>query len=231
MPIFWLSDNDLAFPNPELANPDGILAVGGDLSPERLLIAYKIGLFPWFNPDDPILWWCPDPRFVLYPQDLKVAKSMRTYFNNDKFQVSFDQNFKAVISACQVNKRKGQSGGTWITDEMLNAYCRLHEQGYAHSVEVWKDGELVGGLYGVSIGKIFFGESMFANVSNASKFGFISLVRILEKQNFTLIDCQQQTPHLESLGGKFITRKKFLNYMESNKQEDSFLDNWNVWLK
>jgi leucyl/phenylalanyl-tRNA--protein transferase len=171
MPVFWLTE-EISFPPPELANEDGILAVGGDLSTDRLLLAYSMGLFPWFNPDDPILWWSPDPRFVLYPDKLKVAKSMRPYFNQNKFQVTFDTCFEKVIMACQQQYRKGQSGGTWITDEMVTSYTQLNKLGFAHSVEVWKDEELVGGLYGISLGKIFFGESMFAKRSNASKFGF-----------------------------------------------------------
>ena len=230
MPIFWLNDDDISFPNPELANPDGILAVGGDLTPERLLLAYRIGLFPWFNPEDPILWWSPDPRFILYPKNLKIAKSMRSYFNQKKFQITFDQAFETVMKSCQQAYRKGQSGGTWITEDMLKAYCTLHEKGFAHSVEVWKGEELVGGLYGISLGRIFYGESMFSNVSNASKFGFISLVKKLEERNFTLIDCQQRTPHLESLGGEFVDRKVFLKYMELNQKETTLKGSWSDWV-
>ena len=226
MPVFWLSDDEISFPHPELANEDGILAVGGDLSQERLLLAYSIGLFPWFNPDDPILWWSPDPRFVLFPDELKVSKSMRPYFNQKKFKVSFDQDFRAVISACQQQRRIGQGGGTWITDEMIEAYCKLNEEGYAHSVEVWQDDELVGGLYGVSLGKIFFGESMFAKVSNASKFGFISLVKKLVALDFELIDCQQKTRHLQSLGGRSISRKEFLGFMKKNSANKTIIGDW-----
>ena len=168
MPVFWLSENDLSFPPPDLANEDGILAVGGDLSVERLLIAYNNGLFPWYNPEDPILWWSPDPRFVLFPEELKIAKSMRSYFNQKKFEVTFDRDFLQVITNCKNRERKGQSGGTWISQDMIDAYYRLHKKGFAHSVEVWRDEELVGGLYGVSLGKIFFGESMFTKENNAS---------------------------------------------------------------
>ncbi len=227
MPVFWLSEDEISFPNPELANPDGVLAVGGDLSRERLLKAYSIGLFPWFNPEDPIIWWSPDPRFVLFPDELKISKSMRSYFNKNKFEVTYDQQFEMVMRNCQIQKRKGQSGGTWITEDMINAYVGLHEQGAAHSVEVLKDGKLVGGLYGVSLGKIFFGESMFTHVSNASKFGFISIVRKLKEKGFWLIDCQQQTAHLESLGGRPIPRREFLNYMRKNSSEKSLEGNWN----
>jgi len=226
MPVFWLSEDQLAFPDPELANDDGILAVGGDLSPERLLLAYQMGIFPWFNEGDPIIWWSPDPRFVLYPEDLKVAKSMRPYFNKRKFNYTLDEDFRGVISQCQMSRRKGQLGGTWITEGMLEAYCTLHEMGFAHSVEVWKGEEMVGGLYGVSLGKIYFGESMFARVSNASKFGFIALVRLLRKLDFWLIDCQQETRHLESLGAKNIDRELFMEYLEKNINEPNLRGKW-----
>ena len=230
MPVFWLSNDEISFPHPELANEDGILAVGGDLSQERLLLAYSIGLFPWFNPDDPILWWSPDPRFVLFPDELKISKSMRPYFNQKKFKVTFDQNFRAVITACQQQRRNKQGGGTWITDDMVEAYCRLNEKGYAHSVEVWQDEELVGGLYGVSLGKIFFGESMFAKVSNASKFGFISLVKKLKELDFELIDCQQKTRHLQSLGGRSISRSEFLDFMKKNSTKETTVGSWSYMI-
>lgn len=226
MPVFWLSEKEIAFPHPELANEDGILAIGGDLSKERLLLAYKIGLFPWFNPEDPILWWSPDPRFVLFPGDLKIAKSMRSYFNQRKFSVTFDHRFEEVMRACKLQRRKGQGGGTWISEDMIKAYVGLHKDGHAHSVEVWQGDELVGGLYGVCLGKIFFGESMFSKVNNASKVGFITLVRYLEKQGFQLIDCQQETPHLKSLGGKSICRKDFLKYIEDNQMEEIAARSW-----
>lgn len=226
MPVFWLSEKDISFPHPELANEDGILAIGGDLSKERLLLAYRIGLFPWYNPEDPILWWSPDPRFVLFPEELKIAKSMRSYFNQRKFQVTFDQCFEDVMRACKEAYRKGQGGGTWISEDMVEAYCGLHQQGHAHSVEVWRDEELVGGLYGVCLGKIFFGESMFSKANNASKVGFISLVRLLEKQGFWLIDCQQETPHLKSLGGRSIPRKEFLSFVTDNQREELSPGSW-----
>lgn len=229
MPVFWLTE-ELSFPPADLANEDGILAIGGDLSTERLLLAYSMGLFPWFNPEDPILWWSPDPRFILYPRSLKVSKSMRPYFNQKKFKVTFDTQFEKVMIACQQQYRKGQVGGTWITDEMITSYTQLHKMGFAHSVEVWQGDELVGGLYGISLGKIFFGESMFAKVSNASKFGFISLVRRLEQLGFWLIDCQQRTNHLESLGGEFISRREFLLLMEKNKFEQTEQGDWGIFL-
>lgn len=226
MPVFWLSDDKIAFPDPSLANDDGVLAVGGDLSPERLLLAYQLGIFPWYNEHDPILWWSPDPRFVLFPSELKVAKSMRPYFNQRKFELTLDTRFREVIGHCQTSRRKGQLGGTWITDEMLEAYCRLHELGLAHSVEVWKSDRLVGGLYGIALGKIFFGESMFAKVSNASKFGFIALVRMLEQLDYWLIDCQQETRHLGSLGARNIPRETFLDYLDKNRSEPTMRGGW-----
>lgn len=226
MPVFRLLEDEIVFPHPELADPNGILAVGGDLSPERLLLAYEWGIFPWFNPNEPILWWSPDPRFVLFPNELRVSKSMRPYFNQRKFDVTFDTQFERVIRACQQVERDKQLGGTWITEDMVQAYCKLHELGYAHSVEVWEEGELVGGLYGISLGKIFFGESMFTTVSNASKFGFISLVQKLEGLGFTLIDCQQKTRHLASLGARSIDRALFLEYLERNAMEETLVGKW-----
>jgi len=226
VPVFRLPEDEIAFPHPELADPNGILAVGGDLSPERLLLAYEWGIFPWFNPNEPILWWSPDPRFVLFPDELRISKSMRPYFNQRKFEVTFDKEFERVIRACQQIKRDKQLGGTWITEDMVQAYCKLHELGYAHSVEVWQEGELVGGLYGISLGKVFFGESMFTTVSNASKFGFISLVRQLKAWDFKLIDCQQKTRHLASLGARSVDRGLFLEYLERNAMEETLVGKW-----
>ncbi len=212
MPLFLLPEDDIHFPPAHLAPEEGLLAVGGDLSPQRLIEAYRHGIFPWFNEEDPILWWSPDPRFVLFPQQLKVAKSMRPYFNQRKFEVSYNQCFEQVMRSCAAVYRRGQ-GGTWITEDMVQAYTALHHMGYAHSVEVWQNEELVGGLYGLAMGDVFFGESMFAHVSNASKFGFISLVRELQTRNFQLIDCQQQTRHLASLGAVPIPRRQFLDML------------------
>ncbi len=228
MPIYLLQENDLRFPPPELADPNGILAVGGDLSVDRLLTAYWNGIFPWFNPNDPIVWWSPDPRFVLFPEELKIQKSMRPYFNQKKFEVTFDQNFDDVIRSCKTQKRERQSGGTWITGDMVDAYCQLHTEGYAHSVEVWQGGELVGGLYGIALGKIFFGESMFAKVSNASKFGFITLVKELTARGYELIDCQQETKHLESMGARAIPRKEFMEYVVANQGRESEVGSWST---
>ncbi len=229
MPIYRLSEFSLDFPDPDLASADGILAVGGDLSPERLLVAYQLGIFPWFNEGDPILWWSPDPRFVLFPEELKVSKSMRPYFNQKKFEICLDQRFETVMQACRMVPRRGQMGGSWITQNMIKAYSKLHEMGFAHSVEVLRDGELVGGLYGISIGKCFFGESMFALESNASKFGFIWLVKALQKRNFWMVDCQQATRHLGTLGARSIDRHDFLDLLHRNRIEKNLIGSWKSW--
>jgi leucyl/phenylalanyl-tRNA---protein transferase len=202
-----------------------MLAIGGDLTPEWLILAYRSGIFPWFNPEDPIIWWSPDPRFVLYPEALKVHKSMRPYFNQKKFTVTYDQQFEVVMRHCQNARRKGL-GGTWITEDMMSAYVRMHELGYAHSVEVWEAKNLVGGLYGIALGNVFFGESMFAEVNNASKFGFISLVQRLREEGFTLIDCQQQTRHLASMGAVAIPRKRFIEALQQNELVEWTLGKW-----
>ena len=226
--MFWLLENNYNFPPAYLADEDGLLAIGGDLSSQRLLIAYQQGIFPWFGEGDPYLWWSPDPRLVLFPTELKVSKSMRTYFNGNKFQVTLDQNFRQVMEGCKDTFRKGQQG-TWITNEMLEAYCNLHKAGYAHSVEVWQGTTLVGGLYGLALGRIFFGESMFAKVSNASKFGFIWLVRVLQERSYALIDCQQETSHLSSLGARPIPRMEFLEMLEENHQFETIPESWAKW--
>jgi len=217
MSFYHFLTEKLQFPNPELADEHGMLCIGGDLSINRLKLAYQHGIFPWYNEGEPIIWWSLDPRFVLFLEDLKIAKSMRSYFNQDKFRVSYNQAFESVINACQQTKREDQLG-TWITKDMKQAYINLHKEGIAHSVEVWKDKKLVGGLYGVVVGKIFSGESMFSLESNASKFGFISLAKILREKEFLLIDCQQETPHLGTLGAKAILRSEFLEIMASNRR-------------
>ena len=199
----------LYFPPVETASPEGILAFGGDLSTERLLLAYRSGIFPWFEEDDPILWWAPDPRMVLFPDEFTVSKSMRNIINRGIFKVTFNQNFEEVIANCQKIKRDGQHG-TWITDEMIMAYTKLHELGYAQSVEVWQDDTLVGGLYGVDMGQVFCGESMFSKVPNASKMAFISLVNRLKAKGYKLLDCQVYNEHLDSLGCREISREDFM---------------------
>jgi leucyl/phenylalanyl-tRNA--protein transferase len=202
----------LFFPAVETASPEGILAFGGDLSPERLLLAYQCGIFPWFEASEPILWWSPNPRMVLFLDELKVSKSMRNILNRSLFKVTFNQDFRAVISNCQQVKRDGQNG-TWITNEMIEAYCKMHELGVAKSVEVWKDDKLVGGLYGIDLGHVFCGESMFSLVSNASKVAFISLVNQLKQDNYKLLDCQVYNEHLESLGCREIPREQFVRVL------------------
>lgn len=223
--MFLLSKESIEFPSPELANSRGILAVGGDLSPQRLLLAYNMGIFPWYERGSQIMWWSLDPRFVLFPNELKVSKSMRPYFNQNKFELTCDKAFEEVIRACQTQRGFLRSD-TWITEDMEEAYCRLHTLGFAHSVEVWQGGKLVGGLYGVSLGKCFFGESMFSKVSNASKFGFIALTRRLEELGFGLIDCQQETNHLASLGARSIPRREFLAILKKNEQEETLQGKW-----
>jgi leucyl/phenylalanyl-tRNA--protein transferase len=208
--MYFLSQK-IEFPHVSEASADGLLAIGGDLSPERLLHAYANGIFPWFDSEEPILWWSPNPRFVIYKKDLKVSKSMKQLFKKNAFRVTVNKDFKAVIENCATTKRYNQKG-TWITNSMLNAYTKLHELGYAISVEVWQDKQLVGGLYGVDIGNnVFCGESMFAKVSNASKYGFIHFI---QNSNYKIIDCQLHTNHLESLGGKSISRTEFLKHLQ-----------------
>ncbi|KJD35237.1 leucyl/phenylalanyl-tRNA--protein transferase [Tamlana sedimentorum] len=200
---------DLWFPDPDEAHSDGLLAIGGDLTVPRLLLAYKMGIFPWYDVE-PILWWAPNPRFVLYPQELKISKSMRQVLRNGNFNVTVNKDFKSVITQCALTNRKNQDG-TWITKRMIEAYTKLHELGYAKSIEVWQNNVLVGGLYGVDIKNgIFYGESMFTKVSNASKVGFVTFIK---NSNYALIDCQVHTKHLESLGAKHVSGKTFFNML------------------
>jgi len=208
---------ELWFPPVSETHDSGIIAVGGDLSTERLLLAYNSGIFPWFEDGEPITWWSPEWRMVLFLDDLKISKSMRNILNRDVFKVTFNQDFKAVISNCQSVKREGQSG-TWITDDMIAAYCKLHELGHAQSVEVWQNDQLVGGLYGVDLGHVFCGESMFSKVSNASKVAFIHLVQKLKKEGYLLLDCQVYNEHLESLGCVEIERDDFMMILNHHKK-------------
>ena len=201
---------NIAFPDVSLANAEGLLAIGGDLSLERLILAYQRGIFPWYEDGEPILWWSPDPRFVLFPNHLKVSKSMRKILKASTFNVTMNQDFEGVIRNCAQSKRQGQAG-TWITETMIEAYCNLHKRNFAKSVEVWQDDKLVGGFYGVDLNNgVFCGESMFSAVSNSSKLAFISFV---QSTNYKLIDCQLHTDHLESLGAVEIPRDKFLTYI------------------
>jgi leucyl/phenylalanyl-tRNA---protein transferase len=205
--------NEIQFPPVEMADEDGLLAIGGDLSIERLLFAYQNGIFPWYE-NKYILWWCPDPRFVLFPEELKISSSMKQLLKKQPFDFSIDTDFNGVIGQCKAISRRGQQG-TWITEEMRNAYNNLHFAGYAHSAEVRLNGELVGGLYGVRLGNIFYGESMFSKYSNASKYAFIRYVEQLKLEGVQLIDCQVYTEHLESLGARMIPRTQFLNLIKS----------------
>ena len=220
--ITFLDPVNPIFPHYSNTHSSGIIAIGGSINTRTLLEAYAQGIFPWYNDDLP-LWWHPDPRFVLFPNELKISKSMRTYFNNNKFVVTFNTCFEEVIIACRSTPRKGQ-GGTWLNDDLVKSFVALHNLGYAHSVEVWnKECELVGGLYGMALGKVFYGESMFSKESNASKFGFISLVRKLQSIGIQLIDCQQETKHLASLGARSISRKKFMEFIINNDHEKLFI--------
>lgn len=209
--IFRLDDR-LLFPDPELAEPDGLLAVGGDLSTERLLLAYQNGIFPWYSDDTPILWYSPHERFVLFPAELKVSKSMRQLLHPDKFKITTDTYFEKVITTCSSIKRNEQDG-TWITAEMKAAYIKLHNEGFAHSIEVWLQNNLVGGLYGVKMGTVFCGESMFSLVSNASK---IALIHLCNSGLYQLIDCQVHTNHLSSMGARLISRKEYKDVLRNS---------------
>lgn len=204
---------DLRFPSVEQATPEGLLAVGGDLRPERLLAAYRRGIFPWYNEGEPILWWSPDPRAVLFPEKLHVPRSLQKRLRQNRFTATLDTCFQQVMEECAGPRPQYPEGGTWITDDMLDAYTRLHELGYAHSVETWQDNRLVGGLYGVAIGGAFFAESMFTRVDDASKVALVRLVRQLAAWNFRLIDCQQSSPHVIRFGAEEIPRSDFLNQL------------------
>jgi len=206
MSIFVL-DSKMSFPPTHLASRDGLLAIGGDLSPERLLLAYRNGIFPWYEGED-ILWWSPDPRFVLFPSEIKISKSVKPLLNRNAFDFTINKAFKDVIGRCKKIYRPGQEG-TWITNEVEEAFIRMHQLGYAHSAEVWKNDELVGGVYGLKLGKVFFGESMFSDLSNASRFAFIRYTEHLKKEGVELIDCQVYTEYLESFGAKMIHGKEF----------------------
>ena len=214
MHLHMLNDNELWFPPVSEALEDGLLAIGGSLQIERLLLAYRSGIFPWYDDEVP-MWWCPDPRFVLFPGQLKVSKSMKQLLKNDAFEFRIDSDFSTVINNCRHTPRNGQDG-TWIGDDVVDAYTQLHEMGYAHSAEAWHEGTLVGGLYGIRIGNVFFGESMFSHRSNASKYAFIKYVQQLASEGVQLIDCQVYTEHLESLGACMIPRENFIQLLQDN---------------
>ncbi len=227
MPVFELSEEDFTFPPPHLADPTGLLAVGGDLSPERILEAYRLGIFPWFSGNDPILWWSPDPRLVLFPEKIRVSRSLRQKMKKGIFRITFDHSFHEVIrTAAEVHRER--DGGTWITDGMIRAYSELHLMGYAHSVEAWTGEGLAGGLYGVSLGSAFFGESMFTTVSDASKVAFVTLADWLRKREFTLIDCQVSTEHLQRFGAEEIPRTVFLNLLEAALGNPTLRGRWSL---
>lgn len=215
--MFRLSANpsDLRFPPVDLSDPEGLLAVGGDLRPERLLEAYRHGIFPWYSDDQPILWWSPDPRTVLFPDKLHISRSLKRSLRPGIFNITLDTCFRDVMQQCAGPRPQYPDGGTWITAEMLDAYTTLHKQGYAHSVETWQEGELVGGLYGVAIGGAFFAESMFTHVPDASKVALVSLVRQLQAWEFRIIDCQQASPHVMRFGAEEISRREFLDHLTS----------------
>jgi leucyl/phenylalanyl-tRNA--protein transferase len=224
MPIFLL-DDEIRFPDPSHAEKDGLLAVGGDLSPERLMLAYSLGIFPWFNDDSPIMWWTPDPRMILMPGELKISKSLSQSIRNKHFEVRFDKDFMSVIRACASAERKHEDG-TWITPEMISAYTALHDLGYAHSVETYLDDRLVGGLYGISLGRAFFGESMFFLERDASKVALAKLAQRLTEWGFYFIDAQQQTKHLRSLGARPIRKDAFLKMLEEALKFETFRGKW-----
>jgi leucyl/phenylalanyl-tRNA---protein transferase len=224
MPIYRLT-RELLFPDPEWANPDGLLALGGDLRQERLLLAYRLGIFPWYERGYPILWWSPPRRCVMKPEGFHVSRSLRRLLRQGRFTVTFDQAFPDVIRAC-AETRVAQGKGTWITDEMIDAYCALHQSGFAHSVEAWHGGQLAGGIYGISVGRAFFGESMFARVTNASKVAFATLAQRLADWQFTLIDCQITNPHLQRLGAYEISRADFLRRLAEALQAPTRRGKW-----
>jgi len=224
MPVFLLTDK-IEFPPPHLASKEGLLAIGGDLSRERLLLAYRMGIFPWFSDDEPILWWSPDPRLVLYPNEIKISKTLKKIMKKGLFKVTMDSAFVQVINQCaQIRIQNNQ--GTWILEDMIDAYCKLHESGFAHSVEAWYQGELAGGLYGVSLGNCFFGESMFTRISNASNVALVTLVEYLNTLSFDIIDCQLTTEHLLRFGAKEIPRAAFLNQLEESLKASTKKGKW-----
>jgi len=224
MPIFQLTPDDPTFPSAELAHAHGLLAVGGDLSPERLINAYSMGIFPWFGPDDPILWWSPDPRLVLYPSKLHISRRLHRKLNQNRFRFTCDIAFESVVRECASNRPEG----TWIGPEMVQAYENLFQKGYAHSIEVWQKDQLVGGIYGVALGQAFFGESMFHRIPDASKVALIELCRLLQKLGIGLIDCQVESEHLRSLGAELIPRAQFLTALAHALQRTTQPDQWQV---
>jgi len=231
MPVYRLSEA-LVFPPCHYAEPDGLLAVGGDLSPDRILLAYRMGIFPWYSNETPILWWSPDPRLVLFPREIQVSKSLHRVLKKERYRVTFDRSFHGVMEQCGAVRRK-EGEGTWIVPEMVEAYCRLHEMGFAHSVESWEGESLAGGLYGVALGNVFFGESMFALKPDASKVAFVHLVNRLRERGYVMIDCQVTTAHLKRFGAREIPRDLFLMYLDQALKAPTDLGPWGdaSWLK
>ncbi len=216
MPVFSL-DEALIFPHPVLREPDGLMAVGGDLSPQRLLLAYRWGIFPWYHSDQPVLWWWLAPRLMVRPQSVHISRSLHRILKQNRFRLTINQDFNGVIRHCSTIERKGQES-TWIVPDMIRAYQALHDMGHAHSVEVYEDDTLAGGIYGIMLGRIFFGESMFSLKPNASKVAFVHLAQYLAERGFEWIDCQQDTPHMRSLGGELIDEEMFLSILRNNQQ-------------
>ena len=225
MPVYQLIPDITLFPPAEEAESDGLLAVGGDLTKKRLLAAYRLGIFPWYEVGQPILWWCPDPRLVLFPEDLKISRSLGKVLRKEEFEIRFDSSFENVIKAC-ANVRTEQGKDTWIIPEMQQAYTELHQEGYAHSVESWLNGELVGGLYGISLGQCFFGESMFSTVNDSSKVALVSLAEFSKQVGIKIIDCQMTTQHLLSLGAQEIDRKSFLRKLNQYLEKPDIKGPW-----
>lgn len=225
MPVYQLIPDNNLFPPAEEAESDGLLAVGGDLTKKRLLAAYRLGIFPWYEVGQPILWWCPDPRLVLFPEDLKISRSLGKVLRKEEFEIRFDSSFENVIKAC-ANVRTEQGKDTWIIPEMQQAYTELHQEGYAHSVESWRNGKLVGGLYGISLGQCFFGESMFSTVNDSSKVALVALAEFSKQVGIKIIDCQMTTQHLLSLGAQEIDRKSFLRKLNQYLEKPDIKGSW-----
>jgi leucyl/phenylalanyl-tRNA--protein transferase len=226
MPVFLLPEDEIGFPDPQLAEEDGLLAVGGDLSPMSLLTAYSLGVFPWFNEGDPILWWSLNPRLLCFPDEAKFSKSLLGRIRRKEYQIKIDTSFREVITCCASTYRPDQIGKTWITNDVIDAYCKLHELGYAHSFETYKDNKLVGGLYGLSIGSMFSGESMFHLATDASKVAFYHLVQVAKLLEFDFIDCQQVTEHLQTMGAEPVPRIDFLKLLDKSIQNETIRGSW-----
>lgn len=225
MPVYQIPDEHFIFPHPSLGDPSGLIGIGADLHPQRLLIAYQNGIFPWYSIGEPIHWWCLTPRLILYPQKIKISKSMKACLKSTKYKVSFDREFLNVMLQCKTVSRTDQNG-SWIHQNVLDAFIELHRLGIAHSVEIWEDDELIGGLYGLAIGKMFCGESMFTKRPNASKLALIRLAAFLEKKDYLFIDCQQDTTHLRSMGAELVKKEIFFRMLEENKKNSIQSESW-----